>query len=476
MNRLEFTPELLPAEDIKTFSENTEQASADFVSEKISATEAKGALQKWQNHLSEINTELASGLITRSMARTEIDVILKDLVMIGNRWQGRVAPQIEQSLKDLQADFRQVRKTIASPMEKMQKWFTVPLVGLGILGATKANEHYHAFSEAQTISSELVAAEHEFVPPPVPDSFLVVPEKAQVADTQDLYAQYAKFVREHEEKGLDLSIEESKPGLLGTYLKFGRQIDRNVNFSEVFLPKIAERTQISEADLQTIQDLFHKSIYEQPPTMGNGTGTSSIFYCSESVLKFNEHEDFYAQQVANDVVFAKNIIPQLEQMEPALRAAAEEAVANFLEADLVVRAYDERIKDAIANQREFELEGVSGAYNDDVPSLFKRQEASRLRRDQAIVAWYETVAKINPAASLEKNVVQLAVNLQGWADKRATALAVSQQEVKEGVLLGSPFKWNEFVQKGDEEYRQNEQALETLLATYPSKPITVATK
>ncbi len=434
---------------------------------KAPETQAQAIWEKFVGHLADIKKNLAEGHIDKNLARVEIDTLIAEIKTLRDEWLGKKSPEAVQKLEGLLAEFKVFRKEIATRMEKFRRFMAGPLVGLGVLGAAKVGQEYQQFEEAKNATAELLKSADEFSPPPVPDSFLIMPESVEVPDTSYLFKQFKRYVSEHPKKGLGLSVEESGPGLLGVYLKFGHQIDRSIKFSEKFAPELANLLAIPETELQTMRGIFQESIYVQPPVMGSGYGTSSIFYTSENYLPLKNHEDFYTKQVNSAVELAKHAIPQIEKAPKNIQTKLRQALVDFLKSELAVRAYDERIKDAIANQREFELEGVKGAYNDDVPSLFSRQNFHIEKRTQAIETWYGTLAETQPGAQMEKHLVELAINLQGWAEKRKVALEVSTVEGEKGMLLGSGSeKWNEFVVKGDKEYHKNLQALQTLLAEY----------
>lgn len=382
----------------------------------------------------------------------------------------------QKQLEKLNLDLKKIEESQASVFKKFKKWL-VPILVVGGFAGVKAHEKYQEFDATKNETTQLVAAENEFVVPELPDSVLVMPEDAEIAQTKDLFRQFERYVKEHEEKGLDLSVEESGPGLLGVYLKFGRQIDRNVKFSDKFLPELAKRLGVSEEELRIMQDVFHKSIYTQPPVMGSGYGTSSIFYTSENIFKFKDNEEFYTKQFTASVQLAKQKISEIQNAPEELRPKLIVALEDFLRAELAVRAYDERIKNAIAKKLEFEILGFKGAYNDSRPSIFAQQAPHLEAREKAIADWYQVLSTVDADVVAEKNLAQLAVTLQGWHEKRTVALEVSRQAAADGIVLGSdPKIWNDFVKKGDKEFRNNAKALNTLLIANNSDNLMIASK
>ncbi len=422
------------------------------------------ALADWKKDFLKIKSDLIDRHIDKNLAQIEVKALLGDLEKIKELWRNSASAKQQKELNDLLAEVKTFRENQGNVFLKFRKWLA-PLLVAGTFGAGGVvKEKYQEFDLTKTETSQLSQAENEFLVPELPDSVLVMPEKAKINQTDDLFKSFAQYVKSHEEKGFDLAVRESKPGLLGVYLKFGRQLDRSVNFSDKFLPLLSKKVGISSTDLQTMQDLFQQSIYETPPTMGGGGGTSSVFYSSEDILKFDNHEDFYANQLNTSVELAKQKIPEIENAPAEIQPALTKALGNFLVSELAIRAFDERIKDAIKNKREFELKGFEGAYNDDRPSLFVQQAKFFEKRERAISDWYETLKKNNPAVASEENLAQLAVRLQGWFERRSAALEVSEKEGDIGLTLGgNPEEWNDFVKKGDAEFRQNSDALKTLL-------------
>ncbi len=382
----------------------------------------------------------------------------------------------QEQLKNLNFDLKKIEKSQVGIFDKFKKKWLAPILAVSGLVGGMASKKYQEFDEIKNETVQLLAAENEFVVPELPDSVLIMPEDAEIAQTKDLFRQFERYVKDHEEKGLDLSVEESGPGLLGVYLKFGRQIDRSVKFSEKFLPELAKRLGVSEEELQTMQEIFHKSIYIQPPTMGGG-GTSSVFYTSENIFKFKDHEDFYAAQFTAAVQLAKQKIIEIQNAPKELQSKLTLALEDFLRAELAVRAYDERIKNAIAKKLNFELEGFEGAYNDSRPSIFAQQAPYLEDREKAITEWYQVLSNVDKTVIVEKNLAELAVSLQGWSEKRTIALEVSRQAAADGMVLGSdPKIWNDFVKKGDKEFKNNAQALNTLLIANKSDNLMIAAK
>lgn len=466
MNRFnsEFSPEIKAVETPSFTAEQTDVVDHNGLDAALPLeNKNQQALEHWSALITKVKNDVTDGYLTKEFARTEVNVLLRDLAVIKQNWSGRATPETLQKLESLIFDLKQFRKKIASFLERARGVTAGLLVGLGVYGAAKGHEAVEDFNEARSETMVLASAKQEFVVPALPESVLVAPEKVSLPSTSDLFRKFASFVTINPEKGLDLAIEEKEPGLVGVYLKFGHQIDRSVNFSDKFLPEISRRLQMSEADLKTAQNIFHDSVYEEPPAMA-GFGTTSVYYSSENILKLDNHQDFYTNQVGVYLELLKQKIPTIESAPKSLQTELVDALAQFIKADLAVRAYDERIKDAIKNQREFELEGVDGTY-EDAPSLFARQEKKIKAREAAIGEWYNVLAKINPAAADLHSASQLAVRLQGWQEKRSTALSVSRQEADKGVVLSSGLEdWNEFVKTGDAEFINNAQALKALLS------------
>lgn len=479
MSRPEYSHELgaqkpdFVVEPEKNFDYDELPAVHAAVDSAIKNIEAKNLadLDEWQKKFLSIKADTS-----KLMSKIEAESLLEDLQIAKINWQRTASQEMQNKLDVLIAELKKISQKQVGTFDKLRKWL-VPVLAVTGLGIGKIAHDKHAeFEMYKNETGQLSEKQNEFTVPTVPDSVLLLPEQADIPQTKDLFRQFERYVNEHQEKGLDLSVEESKPGLLGVYLKFGRQIDRSVKFSDKFLPELAKRLNVSEATLQDMQKIFHESIYVQPPTMGGG-GTSSVFYTSENILKFKDHEDFYANQLNASVELAKQKLPEIENAPLELQPKLTKALEDFLRTELAVRAYDERIKNAVKKQLDFELEGFEGAYNDDAPSLFARQAVHIEARKQAITDWYKALASVKPDAAADEHLAQLAVGLQGWSKKRLVALEVANKEGADGAFLGGdPEEWNDFVKKGDKDFRNNANALKTLLAEYASSGPSVAQK
>jgi len=313
MTHPDFLPEYSPVEkptrkDKPSFLvEENDFDSAHLLSER-SETKNQEALNHWESLVAKVKNDLVKGFLSKDFARIEADVLLRDLTAVKQNWVGRASAEKLRKLDAMIGDLKQFRKSIASFMERARGVTAGLLVGLGMYGVIKGKESMDDFHDAKNETAQLSASEHRFTTPSLPESVLALPEKANLPDTDDLFRKYEKFVEANPQKGLDLSIEEKDPGLLGVYLKFGRQIDRSITFSDAFLPEISKRVEMSQPDLVLAQNILHDSVYEQPPTMG-GEGTSSVFYSSEHILKLAGHQEFYTNQLAAALDLIKQKLP-----------------------------------------------------------------------------------------------------------------------------------------------------------------------